>query len=85
MSRRLSDTIPETEAILTDLLRTPWRKLQMVDEMNALVRCMALSGLHERHPQVSSEELQRRLGTFCWGWNWRRRYTALERPTPLLS
>ncbi|MDI9547387.1 MAG: hypothetical protein QM346_07270 [Chloroflexota bacterium] len=69
MSRRLSDTIPETEAILTDLLRQtpPWRKLQMVDEMNALVRRMALSGLHERHPQVSSEELQRRLGDVLLG------------------
>ena len=69
VSRRFSDTTPEAEAVLIELLRQapPWRKIQMVEEMNALVRRMALSGLQERHPHASEEELRRRLADILLG------------------
>lgn len=69
MSRRLSDTTPEAEAVLADLLRQApgWRKVQMVDEMTALVRCMIFAGLQERFPEAGRVELRRRLADLLLG------------------
>jgi len=64
-----SDTRPEAEAVLVDLLRRapPWRKLYMVSQMNQTVRILALSGLRQRYPQASPEELNRRLADLLLG------------------
>lgn len=69
MSRRLNDTTPEAEAVLFGLLRQapPWRKMQMVDEMTALVRHMALSGLRNRYPDAGKEDLCRRMADLLLG------------------
>jgi hypothetical protein len=44
-----------------------WRKLELVAEMNAAVRLLALSGLRQRYPQAISEELDRRLADILLG------------------
>ncbi len=69
MTTLFSDTSPEAEAILIGLLRQapPWRKIEMVGELNAAIRELALSGLHERHPQADSSEIQRRLADLLLG------------------
>ena len=61
--RQLSDTSPEAEQVLIELLRgqTPARRLQKVFEINATVKQFALAGLKRRYPAASSEELQRRF------------------------
>lgn len=69
MTTLFPDTTPEAEAVLMELLRKApaWRKLQMVGELNAAVRTLALSGLRERYPQASPEELRRRLADMLLG------------------
>jgi len=64
-----SDTTPEAEAILIDLMRrTPgWRKLQMVGQLNRMVRANVLSGLRKRYPNAGDVELQRRLADILLG------------------
>jgi len=60
---RSLDTHPEAERVQIELLRQspPWRKLHMVGQMNQAVLVLALSGLHHRYPQATSEDLHRRL------------------------
>lgn len=69
MSALFPDTRPEAETVLLQLLRsTPsWRKLQMVDQLNATVRTLALSGLRQRYPTASATELRRRLADLLLG------------------
>jgi hypothetical protein len=69
MTRLFSDTSSEAEAALIDLLRQApsWRKLEMVGELNAAMRELALSGLRERYPEADSSELRRRLADLLLG------------------
>ncbi|MCP4542884.1 MAG: hypothetical protein GY832_37665 [Chloroflexi bacterium] len=64
-----SDTRPEAEAMLIKLLRQapPWRKLHMVEQLNQTVRTLALSGLRQRHPNATPQELRRRLADLLLG------------------
>ncbi len=63
------DTRPEAEAVWIGLLRqaAPWRKLQMVAELNQTVRTLALSGLRQRYPKATLQELNRRLADLLLG------------------
>lgn len=69
MTKLFSDTSPEAEAVLIDLLRQApsWRKLEMVGELNAAVREFALNGLRERYPKADSSEINRRLADLLLG------------------
>jgi hypothetical protein len=69
MARLFSDTDSKIEELQIDLLRRapPWRKLEMVWQMNAAVRIMALSGLRARHPEDPPELIQRRLADLLLG------------------
>ena len=69
MSILFADTHPEAEAVLIRLLREapPWRKLEMVGQMNEAVKTMMRSGLRERFPKDSPEILQRRLADLLLG------------------
>ena len=69
MSILFPDTRPEAERVQIELLRQapPWRKLHMVGQMNQTVRTLALSGLRQRHPQATLEELRRRLADLLLG------------------
>ena len=63
------DTRPEAEAVLIGMLRQapPWRKLHMVGQLNQTVRTLALSGLRQRHPEATPQELRRRLADLLLG------------------
>ena len=69
MSALFPDTRPEAEAVLIDLLRNvqPWRKLEMVGQMNEAVKTMMLSGLRERYPEDSPAMLRRRMADLLLG------------------
>ena len=69
MSSLFSDTCPEAEAVLIRLLRhaPPWRKLEMVDQLNQSVKLLALTGLRQRFPQDDEKHLRRRLADLLLG------------------
>jgi hypothetical protein len=69
MSVLFPDTRPEAEAVLIDLLREapPWRKLEMVCQLNEAVKTMMLSGLKERYPQDPPALLHRRMADLLLG------------------
>ena len=69
MSKLFPDTHPEAEAVLLQLLRKApsWQKFKMVDQLNASVRTLALSGLRQRHPDAGPQELRRRLADMLLG------------------
>ena len=65
----LTDTHPEAERVLADLLRKvpSWRKLQMMAELNQTARQLALEGLRDKHPGASESELRRFLADLLLG------------------
>jgi hypothetical protein len=69
MSALFSDTRPEAEAVLIRLLREapPWRRLEMVGQMNDALKTMMRSGLRERYPKDSPEMIQRRMADLLLG------------------
>ncbi len=69
MRTQSPDTSPESERVLTELLRrTPaWRRLQLADHMSATVRQLCLAGLRSRHPNASEAELRRRFADLHLG------------------
>lgn len=69
MNQVFSDTSPETERVLFALLREmpAWRKLELVAQLNQIVRELALSGLRERYPQADEAEIWRRLADLVLG------------------
>jgi propanediol dehydratase large subunit len=69
MSKLFSDTRPEAERVLIELLRcaTVTRKLEMLGQMNAAARMLALQGLRARHPDATEAQLQRYLADLLLG------------------
>jgi len=55
--------------MLIEMMRTasPWQKLQMVAELNATVREMAMAGLRQRYPQADEAALRRHLADILLG------------------
>jgi len=69
MSVLFADTSTDAEQVLLALLRKapPWRKLEMVAELNQTVRMLAEMGLKQRYPQAGSAQLDRRLADLVLG------------------
>ena len=69
MSALFSDTHPKMEALQIQLWRqaSATRKMQMLAQLNASARIVALAGLRARHPQASEVELRRRLAGLLLG------------------
>lgn len=65
----ISDTLPETEKVLMQLLRQApvWRKLAMMGELNKTAHMLALEGLREKYPAASEAELKRYLADLLLG------------------
>ena len=63
MHPNLTDTHPEAERVLIELLRQVpvWRKLEMMGQLNATARRLAMAGLREQYPEATEAELRRRL------------------------
>ncbi|HMJ26368.1 MAG TPA: hypothetical protein VK475_11085 [Pyrinomonadaceae bacterium] len=58
-----SDTSPEAEAVLLDLLRGApvWKRLQMVDQMFEMLRLLTMADLRRCYPNADEHELRRRF------------------------
>jgi hypothetical protein len=69
MSVLYSDTHPKMEALQIQLLRqaSPTRKMEMLAQLNASARTLALMGLRSRYPQAGEAELRRRLASLLLG------------------
>jgi len=69
MTTLFSDTQPEAERVLIELLRSApvSRKLEMLGQMNAAARMLALQGLRARHPDATGAQLQRYLADLLLG------------------
>lgn len=69
MFSRYSDTRPEIEAMLRDMLRkaTPAQKMAMAGQMYATMKVLALVGLRERHPDENPAQIRRRLADLLLG------------------
>lgn len=65
MSPLFDDTPVEVEALYIEHFRRmpSWRKLEILAQMNRLV----MSGLRQRYPYASEEELRRRLADLLLG------------------
>ncbi|MBK9053919.1 MAG: hypothetical protein IPL78_24310 [Chloroflexi bacterium] len=69
MSVLSSDTHPKMEALQIQLWRqaSPTRKMQMVAQLNASARLLALTGLRSRFPNASEAELRFKLAVLLLG------------------
>lgn len=69
MTALFSDTHPKMEALQIQLWRqaTPQRKLEMLAQLNASAKTLALAGLRSRYPQAGEAELRRRLAGLLLG------------------
>ncbi len=69
MSTLSSDTSPEAERVQIRIWREmpAWRKLELVAQMNATVRRLAMVGLRQRYPEAGEVELKRRLADLWLG------------------
>lgn len=65
----LSDTHPKMEALQIQLLRqaSPTRKMEMLAQLYASARLLALTGLRARYPQADEAELRRKLAALLLG------------------
>jgi len=63
------DTHPQAEKIQIEIIRRmpPWRKMAMIDDLNATVKAFALSGLKQRHPNASAEQIRHMLAELILG------------------
>jgi hypothetical protein len=60
----LSDTSPEAEQVLIELLRQApiWRKLELMGQLNAMAKSLTLNNLRRQYPHASEEKLRRQFG-----------------------
>jgi len=69
MTTLYSDTHPKMEALQIQLLRqaSPTRKMNMLAQLNASARLLALTGLRAQYPGASENELRRKLAGLLLG------------------
>jgi len=69
MTTLFPDTHPEAEAVLLQLLREapPWRKMEILDQLNQSVKLLAEAGLKHRYPQADDVILGRLLAGLLLG------------------
>jgi hypothetical protein len=67
--RMFSDTHPKIRALQIEWIRRmpPWKKFAIVDSLNETVRTLAISGIRQRHPQATPEEVRRMLAEMLLG------------------
>jgi hypothetical protein len=58
-----SDTPAEIERIQLEIIRRlpPWKKLALVDDLNETVKAFGLSGIRQRNPGATDEQIRRLL------------------------
>jgi len=57
------------EAYQIQLIRRmpAWKKMSVVDDLNATVRTLAISGIVQRHPEATPAQVQRMLAELVLG------------------
>jgi hypothetical protein len=63
MTALYSDTHPEIEAMQIEIIRRmpSWIKYSLVDDLNETAKAFAISGIRQRHPDATPEQIQRML------------------------
>lgn len=61
MAALYSDTHPKMEALQIQLIRRMpmWKKFAMVASLNQTVKTLAISGIKQRHPTATAEQVHR--------------------------
>ncbi len=69
MSNLFSDTHPKMEALQIQLWRqsSPTQKMNMLAQLNAAARLLALTGLRSQNPQATEMEIRRKLAVLLLG------------------
>lgn len=69
MSVLSSDTHPKIEALQIELIRRmpAWKKIAIVDGLNETVKTLAISGIKQRHPNATPEQVHRMLAELMLG------------------
>ena len=69
MNMLSSDTHPKIEQMQIELVRRmpAWKKLAIVDDLNETVKAMAISGIKERHPTATPDQIHRTLAELRLG------------------
>jgi hypothetical protein len=69
MSVLSSDTHPKVEALQIQVIRRmpAWKKASIVDDLNETVTTIAVSGIKQRHPKATPQEVRRMLAGLMLG------------------
>ncbi len=69
MSVLSSDTHPKMEALQIQVIRRmpAWKKISIVNDLNTTVQTLAISGIKERHPNATPQEIHRMLAELRLG------------------
>jgi len=69
MSVLSSDTHPKMEALQIEFIRrmTTWKKFAIVYGLNETVKTLAMSGIKQRHPAATPQQVQRMLAELMLG------------------
>jgi hypothetical protein len=69
MSSLSSDTHPKMEQMQIEFIRRmpAWKKFAIVDGLNETVKTLALSGIKQRHPKATPQQIQRMLAELMLG------------------
>jgi hypothetical protein len=69
MSALSPDTHPKMEALQIRVIRDmpAWKKISIVNDLNETVKTMAISGIKQRHPGASPEQIHRMLAELMLG------------------
>ncbi len=69
MTALYSDTHPKLEAMQIQIIRRmpAWKKLSIVNDLNETVKALAVSGIKQRHPAATPDQVQRILAELMLG------------------
>ena len=69
MSILSSDTHPKAERMQIEFIRRMpmWKKLSIVDGLNETVKTLAITGIKQRNPNATPEQVQRMLAELMLG------------------
>lgn len=69
MSALYSDTDPKIEQMQIEFIRRmpSWKKMGIVDGLNETVKTLAITGIKQRHPEATPEQVQRMLADLILG------------------
>ena len=69
MTALYSDTHPKMEALQIQVIRhmPAWKKISIVNDLNETVKAMAVSGIKQRHPNATPEQIHRMLADLMLG------------------